>query len=88
MIKRILSAEITQAICALSSGGKGEITLRTVKIKLKSMPKISAERLHANKESKVQGKSTGLAKGYKAMSRDTAREQEAHDWGEAVVGDS
>ena len=87
MIKRILSAEITQGFDALSAAHKGKTTLRTVMVKLKSTPKISAKSLHANEESKVQGKSAGLAKGYKAMSRDTAREQEAHDWGEAVVGD-
>ena len=87
MIKRILSAEITQGFDALSSARKGETTLRTIKVKLKSSLKISAKRLHATEESKLQDKSAGLANGYKAMGQDTAREQEAHDWGEAVVGD-
>ena len=67
LIKRILSAEITQAIGALSSARKGETTLRTVKIKLKSVQKISAKKLHPTERSKLQGKSAGMAKEYKTM---------------------
>ena len=87
MIKRILSAEITQAIDALSSARKCDKTLRTLKVKLKSAQKISAKKLHPTERSKLQGKSAGMAKEYKTMSQDTTREQKAHDWGEAIDGD-
>ena len=73
MIKRILSAEITQGFEALSSTRKGETTLCKVKVKLKSAQKISAKKLHAIEASKLPDKSAGLANGYKAIGQDTAR---------------
>ena len=60
MIKRILFAEIMQGFDALSSARKAETTLRTVKVKLKSAQKISANKLHANEGSKLQDKSAGF----------------------------
>ena len=45
-------------------------------------------KIHPIEESKVQGMGEKLAKGYKAMSQDITREHEAHEWVEAVVGDS
>ena len=79
MSKSILFTEITQGFDALSSARKCETTPLTVKVKLKSAQKISAIKLHATEEEKAQGKSAGLAKGYKAISLDTARKQEAND---------
>jgi hypothetical protein len=44
MTKRILFAEITQGIEALSSARKGEITLRAEKVKLNPATKLSAKK--------------------------------------------
>lgn len=62
--------------------------LNTIRVKLIPAPKLGAKKFHPIEESKVQGKGAKLANGYKAMSQDIAREQKAHEWGEAVVGDS
>jgi len=88
MTKRILFAEITQGIEALSSARKGEITLRAEKVKLNPATKLSAKKRHSIEEPQLQGKLAELSKGYKAMSQDTDREQEAFAWSEAVVGDA
>jgi len=88
MTKRILFAEITQGIEALSSARKGEITLRAEKVKLNPATKLSAKKRHSIEEPQLQDKLAELSKGYKAMSQDTDREQEAFAWSEAVVGDA
>ena len=88
MTKRHLFAEIKQGFDALSSARKAEKNLNTIKVKLIPGPKLGAKKFRPIEESKVQGKRAKLAKGYKAMSQDITREHEAHEWGEAVVGDS
>ena len=88
MTKRHLFAEIKQGFDALSRARKAEKNLNTKKVKLITAPKLGAKKFHSIKESKAQGKGAKLAKGYKAMSQDIPREQEAHEWVETVVGDS
>jgi len=88
MTKRHLFAEIKQGFDALSRARKAEKNLNTIKVKLIPVPKLGAMKFHPIEESKAQGKGAKLAKGYKAMSQDITREHEAHEWGEAVVGDS
>ena len=88
MTKRHLFAEINQGLDALSRARKAEKNLNTKKVKLITAPKLGAKKFHSIKESKAQGKGAKLAKGYKAMSQDITREQEAHEWVETVVGDS
>ncbi len=88
MTKRHLFAEIKQGFDALSSARKAEKNLNTIRVKLIPAPKLGAKKFDPIEESKVQGKGAKLAKGYKAMSQDINREHEAHEWGEAVVGDS
>ena len=88
MTKRHLFAEIKQGFDALSSARKAEKNLNTIEVKSTPAPKLGAKKFHLIEESKVQGRGAKLAKGYKAMSQDITREHEAHEWGEAVVGDS
>jgi hypothetical protein len=88
MTNRHLFAQIKQGFNALSSARKAEKNLNTIRVKLIPAPKLGAKKFHPIEESKVQGKGAKLANGYKAMSQDIAREQKAHEWGEAVVGDS
>ena len=88
MAKRHLFAEIKQGFDALSLARKAEKNLNTIKVKFITAPKLGAKKFHSIKESKAQGKGAKLAKGYKAMSQDITREQEAHEWVETVVGDS
>ena len=88
MTKRHLFAEIKQGFDALSSARKTEKNLNILEVKSIPEPKLGAKKFHPIEESKVQGKGAKLANGYKAMSQDIAREQKAHEWGEAVVGDS
>ena len=88
MTKRHLFAEIKQGFAALSRARKAEKNLNTIKVKLIPVPKLGAMKFHPIEESKAQDKGAKLAKGYKAMSQDITREHEAHEWGEAVVGDS
>ena len=88
MTRRHLFAEIKQGFNALSSARKAEKNLNTIKVKSITAPKLGAKKRHPIEESKAQGKRAKLAKGYKAMSQDITREHEAHEWGEAVVGDS
>ena len=88
MTKRHLFAEIKEGLDALSSARKAEKNLNTIEVKSIPEPKLGAKKFHPFEESKVQGKRAKLAKGYKAMSQDIKREQKAHEWGEAVVGDS
>lgn len=88
MTKRHLFAEIKQGFDALSSARKAEKNLNTIEVKSTPAPKLGAKKFDPIEESKVQGKRAKLAKAYKAMSQDITREHEAHEWGEAVVGDS
>ena len=88
MTKRHLFAEIKQGFNALSSARKAEKNLNTRRVKLIPALKLGAKKFHHFEESKVQGKGAKLVNGYKAMSQDIARDQKAHEWGEAVVGDS
>jgi hypothetical protein len=88
MTKRHLFAEIKQGFDALSCAHKAEKNPNTTKVKLIAAPKLGAKKFHSIKESKAQGKGAKLAEGYKAMSQDITREQEAHEWVEKVVGDS
>ena len=88
MTKRHLFAEIKQGFDALSRARKAEKNLNTIKVKFITAPKLGTKKFHLIKKSKVQGKGAKLAKGYKAMSQDITREQEAHEWVETVVGDS
>ena len=88
MTKRHLFAEIKQGFDALSSACKAEKNLNTTEVRSIPAPKLGAKKFHPIEESKVQGKGAKLAKGYKAMSQDITREQEAHEWVETVVGDS
>jgi len=88
MTKRDLFAEIKQGFDALSRARKAEKNLNTKKVKLTTAPKLGAKKFHSIKKSKAQGKGAKLAKGYKAMSQDIPREQDAHEWVETVVGDS
>ena len=88
MTKRHLFVEIKQGFDALSSACKAEKNLNTIEVKSTPAPKLGAKKFDPIEESKVQGKRAKLAKGYKAMSQDITREHEAHEWGEAVVGDS
>ena len=88
MTKRHLFAEIKQGFSALSSARKAEKNLNSIKVKLIPVPKLGAKKFYPIEESKAKGKGTKLAKGYRAMSQDITREHEAHEWGEAVVGDS
>ena len=86
--KRHLFAEIKQGFDTLSSARKAEKNLNTIEVKLIPVPKLGDMKIHPIEESKVQGMGEKLAKGYKAMSQDITREHEAHEWVEAVVGDS
>ena len=88
MTRRHLFAEIKQGFNALSSARKAEKNLNTIEVKSIPEPKIGAKKFHPIEESKVQGTGAKLANCYKAMSQDIARDQQAHEWGEAVVGDS
>ena len=88
MTKRHLFAEIKEGLDALSSARKAEKNLNTIEVKSIPAPKLGAKKFDPIEESKVQGRGAKLAKGYKAMSQDITREHEAHEWGEAVVGDS
>ena len=88
MTKRHLFAEIKQGFDALSRARKAEKNLNTIGVKSTPAPKLGAKKFDPIEESKAQGKGAKLAKGYKAMSQDITREHEAHEWGEAVVGDS
>ena len=88
MTKRHLFAEIKQGFVALSSARKAEKNLNILEVRSLPAPKLGAKKFHPIEESKVQGKRAKLAKGYKAMSQDITREHVAHEWGEAVVGDS
>jgi len=88
MTKRYLFVEIKQGFDSLSRARKAEKNLNTIKVKSITAPKLGAKKFHPIEESKVQGKAAKLAKCYKAMSQDITREQEAHEWSEAVVGDS
>ncbi len=88
MTKRHLFAEIKQGFSALSSARKAEKNLNSIKVKLIPVPKLGAKKFYPIEESKVLGTGAKLANCYKAMSQDIARDQLAHEWGEAVVGDS
>ena len=88
MTKLHLFAEIKEGLDALSSARKAEKNLNTIEVKSTPAPKLGAKKFDPIEESKVQGRGAKLAKGYKAMSQDITREHEAHEWGEAVVGDS
>ena len=88
MTKRYLFVEIKQGFDSLSRARKAEKNLNAIEVRSIPAPKLGAKKFHPIEESKVQGKGAKLAKGYKAMSQDITREHEAHEWGEAVVGDS
>ena len=88
MTNRHLFVEIKQGFDALSSVRKAEKNQNTIEVKSTPAPKLGAKKFHHFEESKVQGKGAKLVNGYTAMSQDIARDQKAHEWGEAVVGDS